>query len=62
MGQHTAESGRDPLQIACQYLVQVTEQMKAIGDLSGFRRTLGSTSGIVLGPVASNNFDPGMGA
>jgi len=25
MGQHTAEGGRDPLQIACQYLVQVTE-------------------------------------
>ena len=36
--------------------------MKAIGDLGGLRRTLGGASRIVLGTVAGNNFDPGMGA
>jgi hypothetical protein len=34
--------------------------MKAIGNLRGLRRTLGGASGIVLGPVASNDFDAWM--
>src|SRR5215510_7704568 len=35
--------------------------MEAISDLCGLRRALCSASGIVLGTIAGNNFDPGMG-
>jgi hypothetical protein len=36
--------------------------MKAIGDLDGFWRPFRRAPGIVLGPVAGNDFIAGMGA
>ena len=59
-GQHTAQRGRDPLEIAGQDLAEITEQVKAIGDLGAPRGPCCRASGIILGPVTGNDFDPGM--
>jgi hypothetical protein len=61
-GEQAAQSWCDALEIAREDLAEIAEQVKAIRYLDGLWRPVSRASGIVLGAVAGNDFDPGMGA
>jgi hypothetical protein len=61
-GQHTAQGGRDPLQIAGQRLTEITQEVKAVCNLGRLRGAFGRTARIIRGAITGNDFDPWMGA
>ena len=59
-GQDTAQRRGDPLEIPCEHVAQITEQVKAISDLHRCWRTLCDASGIVRRAITRNNFHSWM--
>ena len=41
-------------------IAEVTQQVPAVGDLDGIRRALTHTVRVGAGPVARDDFDPGV--